>query len=270
MDYVCKIGGDEEISDTAEGAGNIFQMPGWHLTIELRTADEKKGMLTTTSTEAIRPRTRYYSGAEHFGDVIARSMRFFDFELGNADIFLYPRAWNDATISIGFNGTDSSIFSTDFIVEAGSQTNETDSDANNAEIEYDNRSLCDFDVRGFYSNVKPDENIKYSSSQYLAILPAKFNIELKIKGIVVGKTSGFIYQIREIIAFRAGNEETGSFIPVVKTDGNVFPALRLNPAIPSVDVGKVIGYPFLSFAMLIGLLCIGLVFWILFKRILDH
>jgi hypothetical protein len=98
---------------------------------------------------------------------------------------------------------------------------------------------------------------------------------LSIFSTFIGLLFGFLAlfsdnQIREIIVFRAGNEETGSFIPVVKTDGDVFPVLRLDPAIPSADVVKVIGSPFLSFALLIGLLCIGLVIWILFKRILDH
>jgi hypothetical protein len=224
MDYVCKIEGDEEIGNTAEGAGNIFQMPGWHLTIELQAAG-KKGRLTSTATEVLNPRTRYHAGAEHFGDVKARAMRFVDFELGKANEFLYPRTWNDVTISIGFNGTDGSIFATDFIVESESGMNGTDPGADNVKIEYHNRSLCDFDVRGFSEKVKPGENIKYTSNQYLAVLPALFDIELKIKGIVVGNTSGFISQVREVIAFRAGKEETVSFFPMMKTGEDLFPAL---------------------------------------------
>ena len=202
-------------------------------------------------------------------EVKARAMRFVDFELGMANEFLYPRTWNDATISIGFNGTDGSIFTTDFVVESGSGINVIDSGADNVEIEYHNRSLCDFDVRGFSEKVKLGENIKYTSDQYLAVLPALFDIELKIKGIVVVNTSGFIYQIREVIAFRSGKEETGSFFPMMKTGADLFPALRLDTKL-DVDVVATIGYPLMTLAILIGLLCIVLAIWVLLRRIIDY
>jgi hypothetical protein len=87
---------------------------------------------------------------------------------------------------------------------------------------------------------------------------------LTIKGIFVGKTSGFIYQIRDEVAFRWGNEKTGAFFPVMRTGGDLFPDIELKPQIP-FDIVATVGYPSLTLAALIGLLCLILVGWIIVK-----
>ena len=268
MDYVCRTEGDEEIADNAEGAGTVFQMPGWHLTITIQ-ANGRKGTLTTTATEAIMPRTRYYAGAEHFGDVKAKAMQFSDFELGKADEFVYPGAWNNAAIRLDFNGTDSSIFSTAFVVTVDSESGQPD--AADDRLIYDNQSSCSFDFGDYPDKVNLDPgnlglDTSDSSTEYVAFLPAQFDIELTIKGIFVGKTSGFIYQIRDEVAFRRGNEKTGAIFTDINTGGDLFPDIELKPHIP-VDVVATVGYPSLALAVSIGLLCLMLVGWIVLKRL---
>jgi hypothetical protein len=275
MDYVCKVEGDEEIDDNAEGVGTVFRLPGWHLTILLQ-ADSAKGTLSTTATEVVNPKTRYNAGAEHFGDVKVRSMSFIDFELGKANDFLYPRAWNNASIRIDFNGTDGSIFATTFVMDVGAESvpEPHARGAGGDDLTFDNRSLCHFDFRDFSEKVnldpaKLDIDTSDSSTEYLVFLPAQFDVELTVKGIVVGKTSGFIYQIRDENPFRRGNEKTGAFFPVMKTGGDLFPDIELKPDIP-VDVVATVGYPSLTITTLIGFLCMALVVWIILKRIAGN
>lgn len=274
MDYVCRIESEGDGNYPAESAGTVFQMPGWNLMIELQ-ADSKTGTLTTSATEVLNPRTRYHSGGEHWGGVEAKAMRFVDFELGNANDFLYPSTWNNASIRIDFDGTDRSIFSTTFVGQVGGKSLMAlqTRGADHYKVEYNSDSLCDFDSRDFFERVKSnlgklDVDTSGSSTQYLAVLPAQFDIELKIKGIVVGKTSGYIYQIRDEVAFRWGNEKTGAFFPMIKAGGDLFPDIELKPDAP-VNVVATVGYPSLTIAIMVGLLCMVLALWVILKRIIG-
>ena len=214
LHYICMS--REEIE---EKQFCLLDKPGWVLAVKINNT-QFSGDIKSFTTMIVHDKDQYHGGAEHSMEVYSEKLEFSNFELGKINKFIYPQFWDSAFISIDFNGTDRAIFNNPFVLRS--------STTENNEIIFNDFSICGGrnDIRSFIENEFAGKKNELEESEYIALLPVEFNIDVRIRGISVASSIGFIYQIQDANVFRMGREKTISSFSPMQITKSKFPELQ--------------------------------------------